>query len=111
MSNWTDYLASQGARFHTDEAGQVEDFGQVIPAAALAEGFVAPVTDLGLIAVTGDDAATFLHSQLTSDIAHLASGEARLAGFCTPKGRLQASLGPSHRSSSGIRNRRMYGPA
>jgi folate-binding protein YgfZ len=92
MSNWTDYLASHGARFHIDDARQVEDFGRAISAAELAQGFVAPVTDLGLIAVAGEDAATFLHSQLTSDVTHLAPGEARLAGFCTPKGRLQATF-------------------
>jgi folate-binding protein YgfZ len=92
MSNWIEYLASHGARFHLDEAGQVEDFGRVLSAAELAQGFVAPVTDLGLIAVSGEDAASFLHSQLTNDVEHLGRGEARLAGFCTPKGRLQATL-------------------
>jgi folate-binding protein YgfZ len=92
MSNWTEYLASHGARFHIDEATQVEDFGRVLTATDLAAGFVAPVTDLGLIAVTGEDAARFLHSQLTNDVEHLGTGEARLAGFCTPKGRLQATF-------------------
>ncbi|GAB3452893.1 folate-binding protein YgfZ [Massilia terrae] len=88
MSNWTDYLASHGARFHIDEASQVEDFGKALTTSELAAGFVAPVTDLGLIAVTGDDAASFLHGQLTNDVEHLGTGEARLAGYCTPKGRL-----------------------
>jgi folate-binding protein YgfZ len=92
MSNWTEYLASHGARFHVDEATQVEDFGKALSAAELAGGFVAPVTDLGLIAVTGDDAASFLHNQLTNDVEHLAAGEARLAGYCTPKGRLLATF-------------------
>lgn len=96
MSNWTEYLArlstQGGARFHIDEATQVEDFGRTLSAADLAAGFVAPVTDLGLIAVTGEDAARFLHSQLTNDVEHLGAGEARLAGFCTPKGRLQATF-------------------
>jgi folate-binding protein YgfZ len=92
MSNWTDYLTSRGARFHVDEATQVEDFGRALGATELADGFVAPVTDLGLIAVTGEDAARFLHSQLTNDVEHLGREEARLAGFCTPKGRLQATL-------------------
>jgi tRNA-modifying protein YgfZ len=92
MSNWTDYLASHGARFHIDEASQVEDFGTALSAAGLASGFVAPVTDLGLVAVTGDDAASFLHSQLTNDVEHLPPGEARLAGYCTPKGRLLATF-------------------
>lgn len=96
MSNWTEYLskdwAQPGARFHIDEATQVEDFGRVLTAADLAAGFVAPVTDLGLIAVAGEDAARFLHSQLTNDVEHLGTNEARLAGFCTPKGRLQATF-------------------
>ncbi|WP_323118824.1 CAF17-like 4Fe-4S cluster assembly/insertion protein YgfZ [Burkholderia alba] len=46
----------------------------------------------GIIDVAGADAATFLHSQLTSDIEHLDAGTARLAGYCSPKGRLLASF-------------------
>ncbi|WP_020652407.1 CAF17-like 4Fe-4S cluster assembly/insertion protein YgfZ [Massilia niastensis] len=92
MSNWTDHLSALGARFHVDEATQVEDFGRVLTPGDLAAGFVAPVTDLGLIAVAGDDAAGFLHNQLTNDVEHLGLAEARLAGYCTPKGRLQASF-------------------
>ncbi len=92
MSNWIEYLASLGARFHQDEASQIEDFGKTLSAADLAGGMVAPVTDLGLIAVAGDDAASFLHNQLTNDVEHLDATEARLAGYCTPKGRLQATF-------------------
>ena len=92
MLNWTDTLASLGARFHIDEASQVVDFGRPLAAAELAEGFVAPVTDLGLIAVQGEDAASFLHNQLTNDVEPLGRNEARLAGYCTPKGRLQATF-------------------
>ena len=65
---------------------------RALSATELATGFVAPVGDLGLIAVSGDDAATFLHSQLSNDVSHLAIGQARLAGYCSPKGRLQASF-------------------
>jgi folate-binding protein YgfZ len=92
MSNWTDHLATHGARFHLDEATQVEDFGQPLDIDALAAGFVATVTDQGLIAVAGEEAAKFLHAQLTNDVEHLQQNEARFAGFCTPKGRLQASF-------------------
>jgi folate-binding protein YgfZ len=46
----------------------------------------------GLLAVTGADARDFLHAQLTNDIAHLPADRAALAGWCTPKGRLLASL-------------------
>lgn len=92
MLNWTDTLTAHGARFCIDDATQVEDFGRALSAAELADGFVAPVTDLGIIAVAGPEAAAFLHNQLTNDVEHLGRGEARLAGYCTPKGRLQASL-------------------
>jgi folate-binding protein YgfZ len=68
------------------------DFGTVLTTAQLADGFVAPVSNLGLIAVQGDDAATFLHGQLTNDVVKLPPGEVRLAGYCTPKGRLQATM-------------------
>ena len=46
----------------------------------------------GVIAVDGADAASFLHSQLTQDFALLGEHEARLAGYCSPKGRLLASF-------------------
>jgi hypothetical protein len=92
MSNWIEYLSTHGARFHIDEAGQAEDFGRTLGADDLAAGFVAPVTDLGLIGISGEDAPGFLHNQLTNDVEHLGQQEARLAGYCTPKGRLQATL-------------------
>jgi folate-binding protein YgfZ len=47
---------------------------------------------LGVIRVEGPDAATFLHGQLTQDFALLGLSEARLAAFCSAKGRIQASF-------------------
>jgi len=38
--------------------------------------------------VTGEDAESFLQSQLTNDLGSLADGHAMLAGYCNPKGRL-----------------------
>jgi folate-binding protein YgfZ len=92
MNNWNESLAAMGARSSPDQPGQAPDFGRVLGAADLAGGFVAPVTDLGLISVSGEDAASFLHGQLTNDVTHLGTGEARLAGYCSPKGRLQATF-------------------
>jgi folate-binding protein YgfZ len=51
-----------------------------------------PLTQFGVIDAIGDDAAAFLHSQLTSDVQHLDASTARLAGFCSAKGRLLASF-------------------
>jgi hypothetical protein len=53
---------------------------------------VAPLPHLGVIRAQGEDAARFLHGQLTQDFALLRGGEARLAAFCTAKGRMQASF-------------------
>jgi folate-binding protein YgfZ len=92
MNPWIEHLTSLGARFHPDHATQAEDFGRILTPADLADGFVAPVTSLGLIAAAGTDAASFLHNQLTNDVEHLGQNEARLAGYCTPKGRLQATF-------------------
>jgi len=49
---------------------------------------VAELAGDGLIAVTGADARSFLHAQLTSDIARLGPHEARRAGWCSAQGRL-----------------------
>lgn len=51
---------------------------------------VTPLADFGLIRASGPDAAVFLHNLLTNDIKGIDAATLRLAGFCTPKGRLLA---------------------
>jgi folate-binding protein YgfZ len=51
-----------------------------------------PLPHLGVIRCRGEDAASFLHGQLTQDVQLLPVGQARLAGFCNAQGRLQASF-------------------
>ena len=51
----------------------------------------APLPSLAVISVSGADAVSFLHGQITQDVQNL-SNEARLAGYCSPKGRLLATL-------------------
>ena len=48
--------------------------------------------DWGVIRAVGADARSFLNGQLTQDVLHLAPGRARLAGYCSAKGRLLASF-------------------
>ncbi|MES2957838.1 MAG: folate-binding protein [Pseudomonadota bacterium] len=50
------------------------------------------LNDWGVIRAQGADAASFLHGQLTQDVQQLDERSARLAGYCTAKGRLLASL-------------------
>lgn len=61
-----------------------------------------PLPQFGVIDVAGDDAATFLHSQLTNDIEHLDAASARLSGYCSPKGRLLGSF-LAWRAGHGVR--------
>ena len=51
-----------------------------------------PLTHWGVIRAHGADASSFLQSQLTNDVTLLGQTQARLAGFCSAKGRLQASF-------------------
>jgi len=53
---------------------------------------LARLDDLGCIRVEGPDALTFLQSQLTNDVAHLAASALQLNAYCTPKGRLIATF-------------------
>ncbi len=53
---------------------------------------ITPLNHLGVIRAEGEDAAKFLHGQLTQDFALLGLHEARLAAFLSAKGRMQASF-------------------
>jgi len=59
---------------------------------------VALLPEYGVIRAEGQDAASFLHGQLTQDVALLGLTEARLAAFCSAKGRMQASFSLFKRS-------------
>ena len=50
------------------------------------------LADWGVIRARGEDAAAFLNGQLTQETLQLDVGVARLAGYCSPKGRLLASF-------------------
>jgi len=58
----------------------------VAPAGALR------LADWGVIRAAGPEARSFLHGQLTQDVALLPDTAVRLAGYCTAKGRLLASF-------------------
>ncbi len=92
MNAWLQFLTGQGAHIDENDASQTVDFAPLPSTGELPRSFVAPLTDLGLIAASGDDAAGFLHNQLTNDVEGLGSAEARLAAYCSPKGRMLASM-------------------
>lgn len=75
-------------------APQLADLGQ--PAAELTAAstgnVLAPLAHLALIRADGEDAESFLHSQLTADIKNLKAGQLTHAAWCTAKGRMLASF-------------------
>ena len=86
--SWSDFLVSHGATPAIDSPSRLPDF------AAHPEtdgGFLCALGHLGVIEASGDDAAGFLHNQLTNDVLGLDHGHAALAGYCSPKGRLLAT--------------------
>ena len=91
--NWQSFLTAAGARL-TLEGTEVADFGKAADElqAARSATVLAPLAHLGLIGCTGEDACTFLHNQLSSDIKHLGIEQAQHAAWCTPQGRMLASF-------------------
>ncbi len=53
---------------------------------------ISPLPSLGVLQAKGEEAAHFLHNQLTNDVLLLPVGQARLTAFCNAKGRMQASM-------------------
>jgi tRNA-modifying protein YgfZ len=80
-----------GIVFGADAAGAPPS-GSAAGAPHLSLDQVAPLTDLGLLRVSGAEAAKFLHAQLTNDVEHLEPGVARWSGYCTAKGRLLSTF-------------------
>jgi folate-binding protein YgfZ len=63
---------------------------------------IAHLSHLGVIRVEGEDAAKFLHGQLTQDFALLDLQHARLSAFLSAKGRMQATFIGFKRSATEI---------
>jgi len=91
QSSWLAFLASRGARL---EEGRVADFGnpRAELEAARDAAIVADLSSNAVLAIAGDDATQFLHSQFTNDVQALALGAAQWNGWCSAKGRLLATF-------------------
>ena len=85
---WNSLLSAQGL---IDDG---RSFGNPVAElnAARDGSVVAPLSDLGLIRASGEDAAPFLHNLVSNDVNGIGADGARFAGLCTPKGRLLALI-------------------
>ena len=91
--NWRSFLQSADAVF-VSGSDEIVNFGDAAGElqAARSQTILVPLTHLGLIAASGDDAKTFLQNQFTSDINHLGADQVQHSAWCTAKGRMQASF-------------------
>lgn len=67
---------------------QWRDFIETQPDTLVEANFVCDAGELGLILVTGDDAAHFLQNQLSNDIDLIDETRHQLSAYSTPKGRM-----------------------
>jgi folate-binding protein YgfZ len=90
-SAWQDFLRARGGRM---DAGAVNHFGDAAAElrAARDGSIVAPLTHLGLLACSGEDAQAFLHGQLSNDVEQLTPERSEYAGYCSAKGRMLANF-------------------
>ena len=86
-ADWKNLLVDAGAEMDGDT---VSHFGNPVREAKAALGgtVFADLGFMGVIAVHGADAGSFLQSQLSNDIRDVDAGASQLSAFCTPKGRV-----------------------
>jgi len=85
-SQWRDFLQARGAWI--DDAGQA----RFPPALPNADPVLCDLSHLGLIAVGGEEATSFLQGQFTNDVRRVSETHSQLSSHCSPKGRMIASF-------------------
>ncbi len=86
---WQHSLIAQGA---TLEDGAIMHFGDAKSelAATANSNVLCDLNHLGLLAISGADAVTFLQGQVTNDVKLLTGINAHYSAYCNPKGRMLA---------------------
>jgi folate-binding protein YgfZ len=83
-SQWKTFLESRSATIGQEPSVRFPD------APVEADCALMDLSTLGLIAVSGPEAASFLQGQLTNDVVELSADTSRLTSHCSPKGRMLA---------------------
>ena len=91
-SEWQQLLQNAGAHFELD---QLTDFGDLENEVRQAEdsgNIFSPLTDVGVLNVSGADAVQLLQGQLTADVSKIEDDVSRPGAWCTPKAALSFSV-------------------
>lgn len=91
LAAWRQFLETSGAVFQDHGAAHFGDPQSELLAAQAGE-VVADLSSMGLVAVSGADAETFLQGQLVSDVREVSEQRSQPSGMCSIKGRLLASF-------------------
>jgi folate-binding protein YgfZ len=87
--DWRTFLKKKGAVIERDF---VSHFGA--PDDELSrvdeDDILCDLSHQGLLAISGDDAKTFLQGQLSNDVNRISDGQSQLSAYCSPKGRMLA---------------------
>jgi folate-binding protein YgfZ len=80
--DWKSFLINNSAIFDNNENVEFSSNPKK------KQDFICPITDKGILAVTGQDACQFLQGQVTCDIrGAISDNKSSIGALCTPKGR------------------------
>ncbi len=88
--NWTEFLTRSGARLADDDSIGFDEKG--MDAVRESTAVVVPLTHVGLIRASGEEAGVFLQNLLTNDAREVGPDQAQYSGLCSAKGRMLASF-------------------
>lgn len=88
-AEWKTLIETAGAVIEPDGVRHFGNPSQELQ--ALATGtIIADLSHIGLIAVRGPDAATFLQNQFSNDVREVSQNHSQMSAYCNPKGRILA---------------------
>jgi len=89
--DWQNFLSDAGAEL---EQGRVVSFGnpERERSIVITGSMFCDLSHRGLIAVSGEEALEFLQHQLSSDVREVSGTRSQLSSYCSPRGRMLASL-------------------
>ncbi len=91
QTDWRAFLAQSGAEF---DEGRLLHFGNPERELRMVLGgnIICDLSHYALLAVSGADSLSFLHSQFVNDVQSLDECHSQLNGYCNPKGRFIANF-------------------
>jgi folate-binding protein YgfZ len=87
--SWHSHLSDIGGEFNKESGTRFGSEAEEV-AAASTGNILADLSHLALIRASGEDARTFLLSQLTNDLDQVSETHSQISAYCTPKGRMLA---------------------